>query len=229
MKDKVKKFWSDQAKKNDVLRLESQVNFQKDAATAEIYIEKETEVINRELSLKKSDIMIDLGAGNGRWSILLAPKVEQIIAVEFIKDFTEKIKELTKEHGINNIEVINQSGEEFIRDNFADVIFISGLFIYLDDEQYNKTLDNIEKTIKDNGILFMREPISVLDNEYIIDKFSEELGTHYCSIYRTAEQHIEALEKRGFDFVKCAPFFEDGSVLNKRLETRLYYFLLRKK
>ena len=71
----------------------------------------------------------------------------------------------------------------------------------------------------------MRETISILDNEYIVDRFSSELGTHYWSTYRTAAQHIEALTKNGFTLQKYAPFFEDGSILNKRLETRLHYFV----
>jgi hypothetical protein len=73
----------------------------------------------------------------------------------------------------------------------------------------------------------MRETISILADEYIVDKFSEELGTHYWSFYRTATQHIEALTRNGFVLRKYAPFFEDGSVLNKRLETRLHYFVFR--
>ena len=228
MKEKVKQFWSDRAKTTDVPRLESQVNFQKDAETAEMYIKAEMEVIKRELPLKETDILVDLGAGNGRWSILLAPDVKNIVAVEYIEDFTKTIKSQAKEHGIKNIEILNLSGEEFIRDDFADVIFVSGLFVCLDEEQYAGTLANIEKTIKNNGILFLREPISILADVFLVDKFSEELGAHYFSVYRTAAQHIDALENRGFTLQKYAPFFEDGSILNNRVETRLYYFVFTK-
>jgi cyclopropane fatty-acyl-phospholipid synthase-like methyltransferase len=225
MKEQVKEFWSDRAKKVDVVRSESQVNFISDAETAQLYINSETDVINRELSLKKSDIVVDLGAGNGRWSLLLAPKVEQVVAVEFIEKFTKAIEAQAEERGLVNVEVVNLSSEEFVRDNFADVLFVSGLLNNLDENQYNKTIDNITRTIKKGGILFMRETISILDDEYIVDRFSEELGTHYWSYYRTAAQHIEALTKNGFTLHKYAPFFEDGSILNKRLETRLHYFI----
>jgi len=227
VKEQVKNFWSDRAKNENVVRLESQVNFINDAETAQLYIDAETEVINRELLLNINDMVVDLGAGNGRWSFLLAPKVDKVIAVEYIKEFTKAIESQAKERGLNNIETVNLSSEEFVKDSFADILFISGLFNYLDETQYEKTISNITRTIKKGGILFMRETISILDDEYIVDKFSEELGTHYWSLYRTAARHIEEFTKNGFILQKYAPFFEDGSILNKRLETRLHYFVFR--
>jgi len=228
MKEQVKKFWLDRATVTNVVSLESQVNFQSDAKTAALYIEAETEVINRELILNQNYTLIDLGAGNGRWSLFLAPKVEKVVAVEFITEFTNKINELAVEKGITNIEIVNLSSEEFVRENFADVLFVSGLFNYLDNEQYLKTIRNIKKSIKKDGILFMRETISILENEFIVNKFSEELGTHYYSIYRTANQHINTLNEEGFALKKYGPFFEDNSILNKRVETRLHYFVFKK-
>jgi len=228
MKEAVRKFWSDRAKTTDVPRPESQVNFLKDANTAEEYINAETEVINRELKIEKSDTLVDLGAGNGRWSFLLAPKLKKVIAVEYIKEFTKAMNEFILKQGINNIEVVNSSGEEFCRENIANICFVSGLLNYLDEEQYIKTIENITKTTKPGGVLFMRETISVLDNEFIVDKYSDELETYYWSNYRTSKQHIDILEKNGFKLHKYAPFFEDGSPLNKRLETRLHYFIFHK-
>jgi len=227
-KEKIKKFWIDRSKTVDMPRLESQVNFLNDAEIADLYIKNEIAVINAELPLNKNDTLVDLGAGNGRFSLLFAPKVRKVVAVEYIKDFTDSIVERAKEKKIANIEVINCPAEDFCRDNYADIIFISGLLNYLDCEQYNLAINNISKTLKQNGILFLRETISVLEDEFIVDKFSEELNAHYCSIYRTGKQHIEALNKEQFKLLKYAPFFEDGSVLNKRLETRLYYFVFRR-
>jgi precorrin-6B methylase 2 len=223
-REEVKRFWSERAKVTETPRSESKVNFESDAKMADMRVEAEASLLNSELRLKSDDVLVDLGAGNGRFSLLFAPKVHKVTAVEYIKDFSDDIKEQAKMRGIENIEVINSPAEDFCRDNYASVVFISGLLIYLDHEQYYKTISNVSKTLKQGGRLFVREPVSVLREEFIVDKFSEELGTHYCSLYRTCGQHIEAFEKYQFRFEKSAPFFEDGSVLNKRLETRLYYF-----
>ena len=224
LKEKVMKFWSERAIKTDVPRLESQVNFENDARIAELRVKTENALINAEFRLNGSDLLVDLGAGNGRFSLLFAPLVRKVVAVEYIKEFAGAIEEQAKKRGFNNIEVINSPAEDYCRNDFADAVFISGLLNYLDPEQYGKTLVNVSKTIRRGGRLFMRETISVLEDEFIVDKFSDELGAHYCSIYRTCLQHINAFYEQKFRLEKFAPFFEDGSVLNKRLETRLYYF-----
>jgi len=227
-KEKIKQFWIGRSKTVDVPRLESQVNFQTDAEIADLYIKNEIEVINTQLSLSNNNILVDLGAGNGRFSLLFAPKVRSIVAVEYIKDFTDAIIKQAKERGFSNIEVINSPAEDFCKENFADIVFVSGLLSFLDYEQYNQIIKNISKTLKKDGILFLRETISVLKEEFIVDKFSEELNAHYCSIYRTSKQHIDALNKEQFKLLKYGPFFEDGSILNKRVETRLHYFVFTK-
>ena len=228
-REKIRQFWSERARITDVPRLESQVNFENDARIVDLRIKAENEVINAEFRVNKTDILVDLGAGNGRFSLLFAPEVRKVVAVEYINDFAAAIREQTKTRGIKNIEVINSPAEDFRRNDFADVVFISGLLNYLDTEQYNNTLANVSKTIRQGGRLFMRETISILENEFIVDKFSDELKSHYCSIYRTGDQHITAFLKQGFCLEKFAPFFEDGDILNKRLETRLYYFTFLKK
>jgi precorrin-6B methylase 2 len=227
-KDKVRKFWSDRAKVTQLPRLESQVNFENDKSLADLRVKAETALIEEKLQLDKSDIVVDLGAGNGRFSLLFAPKVKKVIAVEYINDFTSSIKQQAKKLQLNNIEVLNIPAEEFCLDDCADVVFVSGLLHYLDTEQYSQTVGNIFKTLKSGGVLFLRETISVLDNEFIVDKFSDELGAHYCSIYRTSHQHTESFDRQGFTLNECSPFFEDGSIINKRTETRLYYFLFKK-
>ena len=227
-REKVRRFWTERAAITDVPRPESQVNFESDAAIADLRVETEISVINAEFPLNGGDVLVDLGAGNGRFSLLFAPQVRKVVAVEYINDFTDIIKEQAEKRGIKNIEIINSPAEDFCRNDFADVVFISGLLNYLDREQYRKTLAHVSKTIRQGGRLFMRETISILENEFIVDKFSDELGSHYCSIYRTGDQHINSFIEQGFRLEKFAPFFRNGNVLNKRLETRLYYFSFRK-
>jgi len=227
-REKTKNFWLNRAKVHNVPRPESQVNFKSDPKTADLYVQSEIAVINDLLTLSSKDILVDLGAGNGRFSLLFAPKVHKVITVEYIEDFAQAIVQQAKNLGYANIEVINAPAENFCREDFADIVFVSGLLHYLDQEQYGLTIKNISKTLKPGAILFMRETISVLENEFIVDKFSEELGAHYYSIYRTCRQHIAAFNEQKINLLKQGHFFEDGSVLNNRLETRLDYFIFQK-
>lgn len=227
-RESIKGFWADRAKITEIPRLESQVNFEKDAETADLKINTEVEVVNKELSIRNNDIVIDLGAGNGRFSILFAQRALKVVAVEYIKDFIDSIEQQAKELLIDNIELVNSAAEDFCRENYADILFVSGLLQYLDEDQYSKTISNISKTLKDEGVLFIREAVSVLESEFVVDKFSEELNAYYYSKYRTSDQHISAFRDSGFVLEKTAPFFEDGSILNKRVETRLHYFIFSK-
>lgn len=227
-KEKIKSFWTDRAKITNVPRTESQVNFETDSKIADLRIKAEYELLDKKLKLKTNDVVVDLGAGNGRFTLFFAPKVHEVIAVEYIKDFTDFILKEKEKSNLKNINVLNIPAEEFCKENFADIVFVSGLLHYMDSEQYNKTIFNIYKTLKQGGILFLRETISILDEEFVVDKFSDELNAYYCSLYRTSQQHIDNFCKTGLKLEEYSPFFEDGNILNKRLETRLYYFIFHK-
>jgi cyclopropane fatty-acyl-phospholipid synthase-like methyltransferase len=225
-REKVKEFWAERAK-NEAVCPESQVILENDAQLAELRARTEFELLDNELPLNKSQIVVDIGAGNGRFTMYFAPKAKKVVSVEYIKDFADSIKKQAERSQTNNIEVLNMSAEEFRRENYADVIYVSGVLHYLDKEQYRKVISNISKTLKPGGTFFLCESISVLKDEYFIDKFSDELNVNYCSLYRTGRQHIDAFSDQGFLLKKFSPVFEDGSVLNRRVETRFHYFIFK--
>ena len=225
MKEQVKNFWLDRAKNTEVPRVESLVNFENDKQIADLRVETEISLINTELQFNNDCTVVDLGAGNGRFTLFLAPNVKKVVAVEYISDFTDFIIEQAEKSRYTNIEVINMPAENYCNENYADIVFVSGLLNYLEPEQYNQTIKNISKTLKAEGTLFLRETISILDDEFIVNKYSDELEAHYCSLYRTKNQLIDDFHSQCFQPVKCFPFFSDGSVLNKRAETRLYCFI----
>jgi len=227
-RERVKEFWYERAKSTNIPRMESQVNFESNAEMADLRVHAEICIVEKELPINRSDTIVDLGAGNGRFSMLFAPKAKKVIAVEYIDDFAAYISREAERANYKNIEVINTCAEDYCQESVADIIFVSGLLHYLDSEQFKKTVKNIYKTLKHSGRLFLRETVSVLENEFIVDKFSEELGTYYYSLYRTNRQLIDAFTSQGFCFLRHAPFFEDGNALNKRVETRLYYFSFAK-
>jgi len=229
-KKKVRTFWSERARSSSskLPCQETYVTFENDAELISMRAEIETKLVNSELRLTKNDVVVDLGAGNGRYSLFFAPKVQKVVAVEFTDEFASSIRKQAAASHINNIEVLNMSAEDFCRDDSADVVFVSMLLHYLDDEQYRRTVSNISRTLKRGGILFFFETVSLLDDEFFIDKFSEDLNADYTSLYRTAKQYADSFCEKGFALKEVFPVFEDGSVLNKRLETRLYCFIFER-
>lgn len=221
--NRVKDFWENQAKKQTT-NVRCQTNFVTDEALQKLTIEKETAYIEKHLPLKETDVLFDIGAGAGFWSEYFSKRISKVYSVEYVKAFCDAIKS----KNIFNIEVINSSCEAFTSDVKADVVFLSGIIAYLTEDIADKLIKNIASYIKPGGYVFLREPISLLDDDYSVDKFSDEIGADYQAYYRTADHIIESFENYGFSLIECSPFFEDGSPLNNREETRRYGFLFQK-
>ena len=227
-REKVRTFWSKRAAAlNELSCKESQVTLENDPDLAAERTNTEAEVINTKVHLDKNDVVVDLGAGNGRFSFFFAPKVDKVTAIEYVEDFAVSIRRQAEEACIGNIEVLNMAAEDFCRENYADVVLVSGLLHYQDSEQYDRVAVNISRTVKPGGTLLLYESVSILEDEYFIDKFSDELNANYTSLYRTPKQLVKTFTEHGFEIEEYAPFFAEGHALNRRLETRLYYFIFR--
>jgi SAM-dependent methyltransferase len=65
-------------------------------------------------SLQPSDTVLDVGAGTGRWTILLAQKVKRVTAVEPAAAMLEILREKAAEAQLNNIEMINAAWQDAV-------------------------------------------------------------------------------------------------------------------
>lgn len=114
------------------------------------------EVIQK-LSLKKTDVLLDLGCGNGALTYLLRKKVKKITAV----DFSPYLINVAKENFFSkNIDYLNCEIYEFLKkkDVFLyNKILIYGVFPYLSDfkskkviQIFDKKFSNLEKVFIGN-------------------------------------------------------------------------------
>lgn len=91
--------------------------------------------------LKENDIVADLGAGTGYYSIpagYLVPK-GKVYAIEIVQDFLETIRYKVKEAHLNNVEVIRGNVEKLggtkIGDIIADAIVVSNILFEIEDKE----------------------------------------------------------------------------------------------
>lgn len=63
------------------------------------------------LRLKSTDKILDVGAGSGYQTALLAKIVQKVIGLEIIPELAEQAKETLKKLGYNNVEIITQDGK----------------------------------------------------------------------------------------------------------------------
>lgn len=227
--NKVKEFWVSRAKKEKKLKHESMTNLEENNELLDLKLRLEREKVFNSITITKDMDVLDLGAGTGTWSALMAQKCKNVYAVEYIKEFTEIGRREMKDAGIENVHFINSSAQDFTSEIQYELIFISGLFVYLNDDEATELLNNINTYSKDGTILLLRDGTSILENRHEINnRHSDILDAYYSSIYRTASEYVDSFKNIGFDLIKDENMFEEGCKLNKFPETRLRLYVFEK-
>lgn len=224
--DDVKWFWETRSEKLGKLPFESIANLEEKEDLLHLKVSLEQEKLMPLLSLTPQTNLLDLGAGVGQWSFRFAPRVQHVTAVEYIDSLAEIGRVETKKRGLNNVEFITSPAETFHTTQQFDVIFISGLFVYLSREQADQLMNHLLTFIKPDGVLLLRDGTSILsDAHQINNQYSSILNEYYSAYYRTRGQYTALFTNAGFQLIQDGQVFEEGSPLNKFTETRLWYYL----
>ena len=104
----------------------------------------------------KNKNILELGAGVGRYTGFFAKQAHEVVAVDYIKKFIEK--NIKFHQDLTNITFIVQDVMklDFEEDRF-DFIFMNWLLMYLSDAETRILRKRIEKWLKPEGLLFLRE------------------------------------------------------------------------
>ena len=111
------------------------------------------------LGLRENDIVADLGAGTGFYSIAAGHIVRQgkVYAVEVQKDFLATLKNKAKEAHLNNIEIlwgnVEKVGGTKIGDGIADAVIASNIFFQLEDK--DQFIEEAKRILKSGGKLLL--------------------------------------------------------------------------
>lgn len=140
------------------------------------------------LGLREDNIVADLGAGTGYYSLISGTLVPRgkVYAVEVQKDFLETIKNKVKDAHLNNIEIIwgnvEKIGGTKLNDSVVDVVIASNILFQVEDRE-NFILE-IKRILKQNGKVLLVDwlPSSVMKGSNIVPK----------------QKACEMFEKKGF-------------------------------
>lgn len=187
-----------------------------DEAIAKHYLE--SQLIQSKLSPYQYNRILDLGSGNGQWFPLLEPLCNEYHCVDpYISPIPEIMS--NKKVSYYNLDCI-----DFSSSLKFDLVFISGLLLYLSDSSLSHLLSQVINYVQPQSILFMREPIGVNNRFVLNNHFSSELNAYYSAIYRSYSEFLSIFDSFGFKIVDSGWVHHDGSIHNKRLETRLSFF-----
>lgn len=229
-KKSVKDFWDSRAKTYGKLPFESIANLEQDPQFLELKMRLESEKVFGWMGDLTGLKVLDLGAGVGQWTFRFQERrARSVTAVEYSKPLADIGREKVSKDKIDNIEFVVSPAEEFRTQSTFDVIFISGLFVYLNDDQASLLVDNLPAACGPDTVIFLRDGTGRSERYLIDNKPSEHLGTNYSAIYRTKEEYQALFDRMGFDLIKDENMFDEGVPLNKYPETRLrLYQFVRK-
>ncbi|MFA6076497.1 MAG: class I SAM-dependent methyltransferase [Candidatus Paceibacterota bacterium] len=107
------------------------------------------------LGLREDNIVADLGAGTGFYSVAaghIVPK-GKVYAVEIDKDFLATIKEKVKEARLNNVEIlwgdISKNGGTNIGNKIVDAVIASNVLFQVEDK--HRFIEEIKRILKPRG------------------------------------------------------------------------------
>ncbi len=230
---KTHEFFEKRAEKNDVPYLYNKVMYQDDNPEIVLLRDKEEKAkILPKLSIKSSDVVIDIGCGVGRWGEEVLKAGATYIGVDFSKSLLEVAEKNLVRFGKDFL-LVNTAFQDLnnkfthstinVKPNLA---IISGVLIYVNDDDVLLGLKKLLLSCTDDLLIYLREPVSI-DDRLTLDKFfSKELKSEYSAIYRSVSEYKLILTECHLKIVDEGFLYSEN--LNNRSSTCQYYFLLKK-
>lgn len=219
---KVRKFWAGRADQYERVALESVANLEQDPENLRLKIDDETARVFSWLTDLEGRSVLDLGAGVGQWAFRFAARgARRVLAVEFTEGLVEIGRREAAQAEHSTVEFVVSPAETFETTEQFDLVFVSGLFVYLTDEQSALLMSHLKGFVAPGGRLLLRDGTGRDARHEIDDRYSEHLGDNYSATYRTRDSYVAMFEEAGFRLVRDENMFPEGHRLNKYPETRL--------
>lgn len=196
--------------------------------------QKEVDKLLPLLKLQKESRVLDVGCGIGRWADALPEYIEAYCGVDFSGELIEIANKRNKKENFFFYEGATNEIERVLKDKEKgtyNTVLIIGNLVYLNDEDIDISLRQIERICEPHAIICIREPIGIEDRLTLKDFYSEELEDNYNAIYRTRTELMNFFEgsflEKGFQ-IQREGFLFDEDKLNNRKETAQYYYILER-
>ncbi len=227
-KEKVKAFWDARARTYGSLDFNSIANLEQDPENLALKVQLETDKVFAYLGPLAGRTVLDLGAGVGQWAFRFAERgASHVTAVEYSSELAEIGRREALRRGVGNLEFVVSSAESYAADTTFDIVFISGLFVYMNDDQAEALLAGLPRFCRPDTFVLLRDGTAIAGRYEINNRLSAHLQTHYSATYRTAEEYRSMFASHGFVIARDENMFDEGCPLNKYPETRLRIYEIR--
>ncbi len=108
------------------------------------------------VQVDKDNVVADLGAGNGYFTVPFAKKTNHVYAVDIEPIMLEMLEDYANQEGISNIDYVISDLEDIKMDSGqADVVFVA--FVIHEVEEMDKVLREIRRILRLEGKLILLE------------------------------------------------------------------------
>lgn len=183
------------------------------------------------LNIDSDSIVLEMGCGTGRISKYIIENSKRYVGVDYVKELID----IAQSRNYNNKEVIfiNNSFLDFVNNNslkyekFNRFVISGGVFMYMNDYEVSLCIEKLLDFLDYECILYISEPIAIMERLTLNKFYSETLNSEYSAIYRTVDEYKNLFNiffKQGFKLDINELFFYDD--IKKQKETKQWLFLL---
>lgn len=184
------------------------------ALAADLRIDEEWRRFLAAVPLTDAMTVVELGCGAGRWCERIAPRVRHVVGVDLSGVAIEAARRSADARGLRNVAYVQAPLEDFEPDSQCDLIYFSGVLLYLTDAEMRASLDRLATYVTDAGTIVVRDSITDATHWY-------EHPEGYRTRYRTEEELTEAFASVGFQRTTSRKAFPN-LCLRKVLRTPLF-------
>ena len=231
----VSRFFEDRGRNEDLAHKYNYVLFQDENPDLAVQRDRqEKEKICGLLDLKPEQRVLDLGCGIGRWGEELCRRGLYYVGIDGSPALIERGQKNLQAFSNKKLlvglfqkflDVLQEAGEQ---DQF-DIVFVNGVFMYLNDRDFERALEDIKRVCGIPCQIYIKESMGVEERLTLDRIYSEGLKQNYSAIYRSIAEYREATTKVFGDAFKLSSEGElfDGSLHNRK-ETTDYYLIWKK-
>lgn len=221
--DKVKDFFNKRANK-DVESDYSIVLFQ-DKENSEKRHEEEKKIFHENIDVSGKKVL-EIGCGIGRWVEALHDKCASYLGLDFSEDLLE-IAEKTYDYDNCKFQLMSATYikvDELVIEPPFDVIIFSGFLMYINDDDINIIMDEVNQIGAEDKIIFAMEPTSCMETRLTLkDFYSDGLESDYNAIYRTEQEYLDFFKQLNCKEMRTGHLFDD---LSDHSETNYMFYVI---
>ena len=221
--DKVKDFFNKRANK-DVESDYSIVLFQ-DKENSEKRHEEEKKIFHENIDVSGKKVL-EIGCGIGRWVEALHDKCASYLGLDFSEDLLE-IAEKTYDYDNCKFQLMSATDikvDELVIEPPFDVIIFSGFLMYINDDDINIIMDEVNQIEAEDKIIFAMEPTSCMETRLTLkDFYSDGLESDYNAIYRTEQEYLDFFKQLNCKEMRTGHLFDD---LSDHSETNYMFYVI---